>query len=435
MLIDLLDTHGGDWIFTAPIGTPGTGPVSVGAGVRLHPVDLDERLRSQHYDTISINLILGMLHYLHDTATQPVFDQAMVEAWVGYETVNRIYAKRLAELVEDVDDELILINDPHLMLVPEHLAEARPRTSGKLAYFLGTPWCEPDYFGLMPEWTRVRLLESLLHCDVVGFHSGRWVDAFLACCARNLPDARISGRVVRYRGRTTTLVSVPFPLDVDVLEQMRGEEATLRWAGRLAELAGGRRTVVRADRLDLWKNLPRGFLAYEALLERDPALAEECLFVSVVTTPSRAAPRHQAYQDATEAIVDRVNRRFGAPGRDAIALVRPGSGGDSRNAVVAALCSASAAIVNSTYDGLNLFAKEAAYLLAEDSPLLVSANAGVHEQLAGLATTVDPFDIDQTSRLLEAALRGTGRAAGRAERHALLRAESTTGWLAGVFGS
>jgi trehalose-6-phosphate synthase len=33
-----------------------------------------------------------------------------------------------------------------------------------------------------------------------------------------------------------------------------------------ARLAGGRQVIARADRIDLWKNLPRGFAAYERLL-------------------------------------------------------------------------------------------------------------------------------------------------------------------------
>jgi hypothetical protein len=36
----------------------------------------------------------------------------------------------------------------------------------------------------------------------------------------------------------------------------------------LSELLKSRRMMVGADRLDLWKNLPHGFTAFEAMLER-----------------------------------------------------------------------------------------------------------------------------------------------------------------------
>lgn len=439
MLIALLNEHGGHWVFTAPPGAgaeaaSGQENVPLSGDIWLHPMSLDEELREQHYDTISIRLLLGLLHYLHDTSEQPVFDDAMLDAWDGYEAVNRAYAKRLGELTEDSPDELILLNDPHLMLVPELFTARHQRRRSRLSYFLGTPWCEPDYFSILPDRIRTRILESLLTCDVVGFHAGRWVDAFLACCARFLPDARIEGRTVTHAGHRTELVSIPFPLDVDVLDEMVAEPATRRWEEQLAERSGGRRMLVRADRLDLWKNIPRGFAAYEAMLERRPELAEECWFTAVVTTPSRAAERHLAHQELTESAVQRINKRFGAPGREAVSLIYPGSGGDSRNAVVAALGMSTAALVNSTYDGLNLFAKEAAYLMGDGASLLFSAHAGVYEQLGSFATPLNPFDVRQTSEAMEAALDGRpGQGTSAEARRALLRAESAEEWLKEVF--
>lgn len=434
MLIALLTEHGGHWVFTTPPGSTPTGPVPLEGGVWLHPVELDENSRRQHYDTVSIGLLLGMLHYLHDTSRQPVVDSDMVAAWAGYEEVNRVYAKHLGELAGNTDDELVLINDPHLMLVPEHYA-AQGERANRLAYFLGTPWCEPDYFSILPGWMRTRILASLLRCDVVGFHAGRWVDAFLACCKRYLPGVTVDGWTVGYQGRTTRMVAVPFPLDTDTVEQVLAEPATTRWQDTLAGLAGGRRILTRADRLDLWKNMTRGFLAYEAMLTRRPELADECWFASVATVPSRAAARHDAYREECEAIVRRINDRFGRPGREAVSLIQPGTGGDSRNCVIAALSMSDAALVNSTYDGLNLFAKEAALVLGDSASLLLSENAGVYEQLGEFAVAIDPFDIDQTSAAMEAALDGrTTRTGGADARRALLRAESASQWLDAVFG-
>ncbi|GAA4938631.1 trehalose 6-phosphate synthase [Nonomuraea thailandensis] len=432
MLVALLNEHGGDWVFTAP--PEDSTPARLAGGIRLHPIELPEDVRHHHYDVISIRLLLGLLHYMHDTSAEPVFDGDLLESWAAYEAVNQAYAKRLGELATGGADEHVLINDPHLMLVPEYFDAEPGDRRGRMTYFLGTPWVEPDYYGILPGRLRTRVLESLLRCDVVGFHCDRWAEAFLACCARFLPGVRVEGRTVTGGGHTTRVVSVPFPVDHDVLERMRHEPATARWAGRLAELAAGRRTLVRADRLDLWKNLPRGFLAYETMLLRRPELAARCWFAAVVTTPSRAAERHLDYQRRTEAIVERINARFGAPGRQAATLIYPGPGDDSRNCVVAALGTSRAALVNSTYDGLNLFAKEAAYLLPDDGTLLISENAGVHQQLGPYAGTLDPFDPHQMSVAIEQALDGGAPPAGLAvARRELLRRESPQAWLRAVF--
>lgn len=434
MLIALFQEHGGHWIFTAPSGSEHPTSVSIEGDVSLHPVQLTEALRHQHYDQISIALFLGLLHYLYDTSRQPVFDPAMRAAWHGYEHVNQVYADRLAALMDNDPDELILLNDPHLMLVPELLAARRPDRASGVTYFLGTPWCEPDYFSVLPRWLRTRLLESLLQCDVVGFHATRWADAFLACCARYLPEATVSGGTVQYRGRATDVVAVPFPLDVQTLEEMRDEPATGWWRERLARLAQGRRSLVRADRLDLWKNIPRGFAAYEAMLAQSPELADECWFGAVVTVPSRAAERHEAYRTACEEAVARINERFARPGRQAVSLVYPDR--DSRHCVVAALRDADGAVVNSTYDGLNLFAKEAALLLDDSGTLLLSENAGVYQQLRPYAIGLDPFDLEQTAVAMRQAATAPNPAAGPGhsgpDRRALLRQEGVRQWLKAV---
>lgn len=435
MLVHLLEQYGGSWIFTAPAGHLDGDPIRLWSGVELHPLPFDEATRQQHYDTISIELLLGMLHYLHDTSIRPFFDAELLAAWAGYESVNRAFAKRLQEVSADQADEFVLINDPHLMLVPEYLAAPGER-AGDLVYFLGTPWCEPEYFCLLPGWLRTRLLVSLLRCDVVGFHAERWVSAFLACCARFLPEARITGRSVHYRGGTTRLVAVPFPVDVPVLEAMRDDPATARWAARLTELAGSRRLLCRADRLDLWKNLPRGFAAYEAMLERRPELADQAWLLAIATVPTRDTERHRGHQQLCESMVERINARFGSPGREAVTMLYPTDKRDSRNCVVAALTMAQAAMVNSTYDGLNLFAKEAALLLPDSSTLLLSANAGVYEQLADYVEPIDPFDIDQTSSAMESALSGqlSVRPELGRQRRAVLAGENSDRWLAALIG-
>jgi trehalose 6-phosphate synthase len=432
MLISLLKTHGGHWIFTAPPGAAGGGPVSLDGDIWLHPMDLSEDVRRRHYDTISIDLVLGLLHYLHDTSAEPAFGGEMLDAWAAYESVNRSYAKRLAELAENAHDEWILINDPHLMMVPEFLATEFPRRASRLSYFLGTPWCEPDYFCILPGWLRVRVLESLLRCDVVGFHCDRWADAFLACCVRFLPGVQVSGRTVVHSDRATQVLAEPFPVDADVLERMRGQDATACWQQGLAGMAQGRKILVRADRLDLWKNLPRGFLAYEEMLYRRPTMAAECWFAAIVSTPSRASQRQRAYQARTEAVVTRINSRFGGPSRDAVSLVYPERDSGSRNCVVAALGMSHVALANPTFDGLNLFAMEAALLLDDHAPLLLSVNAGVYQQLGSYSVPLDPFDLEQTSVAMEAALDGdrSGTWSARRER---IRHQSARSWLRAVF--
>jgi trehalose 6-phosphate synthase len=444
LLITLL-SNGGDWVCTAPSGGPPTSPgkllpwssaddpvtvTSLPGGVTLHQVHQPAAAIEQHYEIIGVRLMLWLFHYLLDTSRQPAFDRQFAKAWAGFEAVNRAYARHLATVLANSRDELVLINDYHLFLVPEMLGQAAGRRS-QIAFFHGLPWCEPDYFGILPTAIRNRILTSLLCCDVIGFHCTRWARAFAACCARYLPGCKISDDSVLSSAHRTRLAVAPFPLDVEVVERMRGEAATARWHERLGQLGRGRRMIARADRIDLWKNLPRGFAAYQSLLERKPSLAQEWWFCAVATTPSRTTERSRDLQRWCEEMVASLNEQFGAPGRPAVSLIYPELA-TTRNCVLAALSQSDLTLVNPTFDGMNLVAKEALYL-GERAPLLLSVNAGAYEQLASYVASLQPFDVEATAAVMAEALTG-GIPARQEPGRLLLSGQDAVGWLAQLAG-
>jgi trehalose 6-phosphate synthase len=50
-------------------------------------------------------------------------------------------------------------------------------------------------------------------------------------------------------------------------------------------------------------------------------------------------------------------------------------------------------LVNAVFDGLNLVSKEAPYVNTRDGVLILSENAGSHEELSEWALSVNPFDV------------------------------------------
>ncbi len=61
-------------------------------------------------------------------------------------------------------------------------------------------------------------------------------------------------------------------------------------------------------------------------------------------------------------------------------------------------------LVNAVKDGMNLVAKEAAIANERDGVLVLSENAGAHEELGEHALTVNPFDLDEQANALYRAL-------------------------------
>lgn len=430
----LLQETGGHWVFTAQ-----GGPCDEEANTSLarrdgpwHPLPLDRGLIERQRESISIKTLLWLFHYLHDTSVQPFFDPSMEPAWEAYQQVNRHFANALASLHENGSDEVVLVNDFHLMLVPQMFSDGTSKRKSTLAYFHHVPWCEPDYFGILPEWMRDEILRSLLRSDFVGFHCDRWGDAFLACCGRFLPDADVTGRIVTYRDHQTVITTAPGPIDAHVLGELRGHPETQRWRSVLEQRASGRQVITRVDRIDLWKNLLRGFSAYEILLKRNPSLVADFWFCAIVTPPRLVTDRHKHYQALCEETVKRINEEYPGQG-DAISLTYWDGRGSQRNRAVAALSMGAATLVNPTYDGLNMVAKES-IVLNPRAPLLLSVNAGVYPQLAAYVTPVEPFDVTATAEALAQV------AAGRAARSlsdadaclAAMRSETPAKWLQAV---
>jgi trehalose 6-phosphate synthase len=75
---------------------------------------------------------------------------------------------------------------------------------------------------------------------------------------------------------------------------------------------------------------------------------------------------------------------------------------------VAAYKNYDALLVNAVRDGMNLVAKEAAIVNERDGLLILSENAGAHEELGEHALTVNPYDLDEQAEAIHQALTMTG---------------------------
>src|SRR5439155_445428 len=84
-----------------------------------------------------------------------------------------------------------------------------------------------------------------------------------------LPSARVDlrRRIVRWRGREVRVRVYPISIDAEALRQQAAAPEVAVAERRLTRWAGGDRIVLRVDRTDLSKNILRGLLAFETLLE------------------------------------------------------------------------------------------------------------------------------------------------------------------------
>ena len=372
--------------------------VIAAAGMDVRLVDVDPDTYDLAYD-VACNAMLWFTHHgLYDTVHRPLHDRHTRAAWEAYRTVNDAFADVVADAAGP--GAVVLIQDYHLTLVARRLADLRPDLT--CVHFAHTPFAGPDDLRRLPDEVALDLLDGLAVHRAVGFHTARWAARYEACC------------VDRGMGSAPTFAS-PLGPDPDDLTAVADGEASLAAAATLDALAGGRKLVVRVDRLELSKNITRGFRAFDLFLAEHPEWRERVTFAAFVY-PSRATlPEYLAERAEVDTTVEAVNRRWGTADWTPI-VVDPH---DDYPLSIAALRAYDVLMVNPVRDGLNLVAKEGPLVNDRDGVVVLSSEAGAAVELADAALVVNPFDLAATADALHRAL--TMDDAERAERVGALR--------------
>ena len=151
--------------------------------------------------------------------------------------------------------------------------------------------------------------------------------------------------------------------------------------------------IVRIDRTDPSKNIVRGFLAYEKLLDYHPELKGHVQFWAFLQPSRQDVAVYRDYLRLIRSTAHRINRRYGGGGWSPIRL----DFGESVRKAMAALRNFDVLLVNPVYDGLNLVSKEGALVNRNNGVIVLSENAGSHEELHPHVLSVNPFDIEATA--------------------------------------
>lgn len=376
---------------------------TLGPTINVRYVDVDPDQHNAFYTQIANPLLWFVQHGLYGLASDPTITAETHRAFTdGYVAVNEQFADAVAEEVEARGGRaIVLLQDYHFYLVSQRVRRRCP--DAIISHFVHIPWPSPDEWRVLPPSMRDPLLRGLLGCNVVAFHTRRFARNFLFCAREvlGLPVDMEAGTIT-VGDRTVAARYYPISVDVDAVEKLAASAEVSAHRVRLAEqhLRDGRQLVVRIDRTDPSKNILRGFKAFDLVLEEHPELRGRVTFLASLMPSRQDVPEYADYLAAIGGIVAEVNARHSQGGWQPIDLRLQ----EDLAFAVAAYQLADVLVVNSVNDGMNLVAKEAVLANTRDGVLLLSENAGVHEELGEHALTVHPFDVQQQADAMFEAL-------------------------------
>jgi trehalose 6-phosphate synthase len=408
-------------------GEPANLVTEDGTAYSVSFVDPGREAYDLFYSVISNPLLWFIQHYLWDLAREPIVDAGVMRAWSdGYVRVNQAVADRVvAEAQRAAKPPLVFVQDYQMYCVPGLIREQRPDV--RIQHFVHIPWPTPQYWTILPRHIRDAIVHGLLGADIIGFQTSRDVRNFLMTCEQNLGltvDHR--ERTVFSEGRAVWVRNYPISVDPKTFIQHSEQPAVLAEIERIQQWRP-KHLILRVDRTDLSKNIVRGFLAYERMLEAHPELTGDVLFWAFLQPSRQDIDDYRAYLGSVLRVAARINREYSRGGWTPIRVEIE----DNMERAIAGYRIFDVLLVNPIYDGMNLVAKEGPLVNERNGVLVLSENAGSHEELGEWAITVNPFDIDETADALHRGLvmDARQRKARIARIRDTVRANDITRWI------
>ncbi|WP_320143333.1 glucosylglycerol-phosphate synthase [uncultured Cohaesibacter sp.] len=322
--------------------------------------------------------------------------------WPNFREVNWAFAEAAA--AEAAEGAMIWVHDYNLWLVPGYLRKMRPDL--RIAFFHHTPFPSADMFNILP-W-RKEIIESLLQCDVVGFHIPRYAANFVSA-ASSLVDVDVLRRelvsddlifegtalterrvptLLNWEDREIGISVAPVGVDVDYIKECGNDPENLKRARAIKEEMGDSQLILSVGRTDYTKGGVEQLDSFERLLENNKDLIGNVRLMHVSVSANRNMSAYEEIQNDIEAAAGRINGRFGTLDWQPVTLI---SRAIPFSDLVAYYRAADVAWITPLVDGMNLVAKEyVASRVDGDGVLVLSEFAGAAVEM-GSAVIANPF--------------------------------------------
>lgn len=257
--------------------------------------------------------------------TFPTYFDVNNADWKIFEEVNRRFAE--AACKEAAENGTIWVHDYNLWLAPSFIRNKRPDL--KIAFFHHTPFPGNDVFAILP-WRR-QIIESLLCCNIVGFHIPRYTENFAraASClvgAKKGPKEAVNEKFIavgsaltepsvtswlEHAGRRIKLLSSPVGTSPDVIEELINSDEIKKYSEMIRKgTKKGRKLILSASRVDYTKGNEELLLSYERILEKRKDLHGKVVLMLACVSAATGMKIYEDTQRSIEEMAGRINGKF-----------------------------------------------------------------------------------------------------------------------------
>ena len=354
-------------------------------GWSYEPVFVEPSLYDSYYNRTCNDVLWPLLHY------QPELVDFDAISWERYREVNQRFAETIAKFAKD--DDLIWVHDFHLFLLPKILRELRPKL--RIGFFLHVPFPSSEVFRQLP--VREEILDSLLHCDLIGFHDYSYLQHF-GSTAMRLLGAEVNFMTAGYAGRKARLGVFPVSIDTEefVKQSKKSEIAKLA-----EEMSQDQFLFLGVDRLDYMKGLDLKLKSFRHLLKTQPEVREKVSLLQVAVPTRENVPVYRELSREVARLIGEINGEFSTPTWTPIRYIHASV---TFQQLLALYRAADALLVSSKRDGMNLVALEyiASQEVEDPGVVLLSEFAGAISTLSQ-TLAINPWDIEGTAgRMMQA---------------------------------
>eukprot|EP00835_Amoeboradix_gromovi_P005740 NODE_575_length_6553_cov_0.185156.p1 type:complete len:646 gc:universal NODE_575_length_6553_cov_0.185156:2482-4419(+) len=310
--------------------------------------------------------------------------------WQMYQTVNWAYATQIAECYQEND--VIFINDYHLMLVPQMVRSLLP--DAKIGFFLHVPFPSSEIFRCL--WVRDQILMGPTGADLIGFQTYSFARHFLQTCSRLL-NLDTTPNYLRLPNSVVSIGICPMGVDVDSLKLKLLDPKVIEDKQSLLLKYKNKKVIFGRDKLDTIKGVSQKLMAFELFLNMHPEWVGKVVLIQVALFTSDESEMRVHVMDT----VSRINTKFGNLEYMPVNFLHQNI---EFSNYLALMSIADVCLITPLRDGLNLTSHEYVTCQGEKySPLILSEFAGTFGSFSS-AIRVNPWDRKEVALALNEAL-------------------------------